>query len=388
MDNFETESVSGILDRTPRNEPFYSEVRGAIEHIKAGDASESPLFSIIHGHIGALSRAGRLSQTWKNFPTSGGTVVAHEDFLNIQNEFPKLEMNQGDAINWNAESSVDALGNYLGRMKQYRQRHTNLYRNSLQYLTPSQAEKVSIVANNHTDLMSDDNDLVFVAAPSHLDNPKLWEEFNLRGKLLDHIPPWVKINSRGVILGSRNFRDDKPKGHDYFSYAARAVRLGEAKSMEDKLLLTAQHEGSHGLADAVLIDLLRLGADNPICEGLAGALGEDGREKRPSPSFAELMTNPHSEDMTARRDTAYYSGTKFWEALRRRVSKQGMDKMSAWSRVFGVSMAVATDLSNQPEFMNRNSAERISRFLTEVPMKLDIKVDDLEKEYNFVADSK
>lgn len=217
MDHFENTSVSGILERTPHQEPFYSEVRGAIDNIRAGDISNLPLFSIIHGHVGALLNAGTLSRDWSISPTQGGAVVAHKDFLDIQDEFSVLERGKENTIRWNAELSLDALRNGLNRMRQFRSRHTAFFRDGLKYLNPGQLKIVNDLTRNHTDLLDDNSNLLVVAMPSHVDNAQLWETFNLQGNILDRIPPWVKICSRGVVLASRgNNRGDDYQGRDFF----------------------------------------------------------------------------------------------------------------------------------------------------------------------------
>lgn len=72
MDSFEAESISGILDRTPKREPFYGEVGSSLNKLRQGDASHNPLYGIIHGHVGALLEAGKLSPDWAPHRVLGG----------------------------------------------------------------------------------------------------------------------------------------------------------------------------------------------------------------------------------------------------------------------------------------------------------------------------
>lgn len=385
LDSLEQQKLSSILDRTPKFEPYYSEVKVALRDLHHGDASDNPLFSVIHGHIGALFRAGKLRGTeWQPQTVSGGVFVPHKDFLRMQDEFATLE-GVDNGITWNADTCLAAMDKYIGRMQAYRRKHNSYFRDAKKYLSETQAKIVGDVVQRHSDLINENDGFLVVALPSHFDSPKVWEDFNFIGALLDRIPAWAKINERGVILGSRLHRHDKPRGHDYFSYAARAVRAGETQSMTDKLLLNAQHEGSHGITDTTLIELLKLGSDNPIYEGIAGALGEDGRQLRKSPSFRDLLDNPLPYDVATHRDTTYYSGARYWDALRRRLSNVGDD---AWPKIMGISLATAADLSGQSDFMTMNSNTRVSTFLKLVPARLDIQIDDLEKEYELIASGK
>lgn len=380
MDSFEAESISGILDRTPKREPFYGEVGSSLNKLRQGDASHNPLYGIIHGHVGALLEAGKLSPDWAPHRVLGGVVVPHRDFLNIQDEFASIEGSGGDTSKWNAEMSIDSLGKYIGTMRSYRNRHSTFFRAALLQLPPAQEEIIQPFVDKHKNLLADPNDFVMVAIPSHFDNPKLWEQFGLHGKLLDRIGMWSKINEQGVILASRLHRNDDPRGHDYFSYAARAVRNGETKTMTDKLLLTAQHEGSHGIADALLMDILKLDAYNPIYEGLVGALGEDERYSRSKTPFNQFLETPYPVDTNTRMDRAYYDGTRFWEATRRILQKRGIEKV--WPTIISTSLSTALDMNRDEALMNGDTNSRISSFLKKIPGKLGISMRDLEAQYD------
>ena len=246
INNFEAESVSGILDRTPKREPFYSEVGNSLNRLRQGDVSHNPLYGIIHGHIGALFEAGKLNHDWISQRVPGGAIIPHRDFLSIQDDFTSIEGENENSSKWNAEMSIESLGKYIGTMRNYRNRHNVFFSEALQQLPTPRLQVVQPLIDKHRNLLTDPDNFVMVAIPSHFDNPKLWEQFGLRGKLLDRIGRWSKINEQGVILASRLHRNDDPRGHDYFAYAAKSVKNGETKTMTDKLLLTAQHEGSHG----------------------------------------------------------------------------------------------------------------------------------------------
>lgn len=382
MDSFEAESISGILDRTPKREPFYGEVRSSLNKLRQGDPSHNPLYGIIHGHVGALLEAGKLSTDWAPHRVLGGVVVPHRDFLNIQDDFASIEGSGEDTSMWNAEMSIDSLGKYIGTMRNYRNRHSAFFREALLQLPSAQEQIIQPLVEKRKNLLADPNDFVMVAIPSHFDNPKLWEQFGLRGKLLDRIGLWSKINEQGVILASRLHRNDDPRGHDYFSYAARAVRNSETKTMTDKLLLTAQHEGSHGITDALLMDILKLDAYNPIYEGLVGALGEDERYSRSKTPFSQFVETPYPADTNTRMDHAYYDGTKFWEAMRRILQKRGIKKV--WPTIISTSLDSALDISRNQTLVDGDINTRISLFLKRVPEGLGIDLRDLETEYDSV----
>lgn len=379
MDSFEAESISGILDRTPKREPFYSEVGSSLNKLRQGDPSHNPLYGIIHGHIGALLEAGKLGPDWVPRTVLGGVVVPHRDFLNIQDDFASIEGGDEEKARWNAEMSIDSLGKYIGTMRSFRNRHSAFFKEALLQLPPGQEQIIQPLVEKHKNLLADPNDFIMVAIPSHFDNPKLWEQFGLSGKLLDRIGTWSKINEQGVILASRIHRNDDPRGHDYFSYAARAVKNGETKTMTEKLLLTAQHEGSHGITDALLMDILKLDAYNPIYEGLVGALGEDGRYSRSKTPFSQFLENPYPADTNTRMDSAYYDGAKFWEATRRILQKQGIGKV--WPTIISSSLSTALDVKVDQSLMHGNTNTRIAVFLKRMLERLGISMRDLESEY-------
>lgn len=384
LDNIEAESVSGILDRTPHVDPFYTEVRSAIHKLHNGDKSSNPLAEIIHGHIGALERKQLLGSDWLRIPVSGGLIVPHVDFLAIQDEFPSLENGKGEEIPWNAQMSLDAMGKAITAGKKYRTRHNQFFNTALTLLPPAKSSRLSDLIEHHKHMLHD-GDEVLVALPSHLDSPKLWESFNLKGQILDRIPAWAKVYEHGLILASRLHRDDNPRGHDYFSYVARAMRLGEVPDMFSKPVQTWQHERSHGISDALLIDLLKLDTQNPIYEGLPGALGEDGREKKLSPAFKDLLTTPYPTDIALRRDTAYYAGARYWEALRRLVNKKV--QKDPWPHILSGSLETALDMSTNSEIISSDPNTKISTFLNQLPIRLDVSLRDMENEYNAIGEN-
>lgn len=374
-----------ILKKTPQKEPFYTEVKSALLNLDQGDSSDNPLFQVIHGYIGAMFEAGKLDDNWNAIHVNGGTLVLHKDFLKIQDNFSSLEDTVTRRIKWSAEKSVDALAKYISRMQGYRKKQISYFNSAIKLIPQVYLDKLQPLITNNQNLLKNEGNYLMVGIPSHFDNPELWESFNLKGQILDRIPTWAKVNERGVILASEIHRLDEPRGHDYFSYAARAVRDNEIENMSQKLLLTAQHEGSHGITDTIIINLLNLGSDNPIYEGIVGALGEDKRERKPSPSFEELIGNPCPKDVKIRQETTYYSGARYWESVRQIVSKRFENNSQVWPEIFKSVLCLGVDLSCDKVFMDLNENERVSIFLKKLPQKLNIEVLELENTYKSIA---
>lgn len=277
--------------------------------------------------------------------------------------------------------SLNALGNYIGTMRRYRNRHSDLFRAALTQIPNPQLQVIQQRLDKHKDLLTDPNNFVMVAIPSHLDNPKLWETFGLKGKLLDRIGPWSKINEQGVILASRKYRDDNPRGHDFFAYAAKEEREGRGTSMSDVLAnRTGKHEGSHGITDALFMDLLNIDAYNPIYEGFVGALGEDDREKRQSVSFGQLLRDPYPTDTKQRMDNAYYAGAKYWTALKQILQKKG--NPNPWQTLISQGLSLATNINGNQELMTEPPAVRITKYLNDLPNKMNFDLKDVETQYD------
>lgn len=378
-DMSETLTTSGLLERTPQIEPFYGEVKSAIHQLHNGDVSSGPVWKIVHGLVGANEKKGILGSEWHRYPVTGGVIIPHRDFLSIQDEFSVLERDKDYNIPWNAKQSIEAMGAYIRAGKQYRARHVNFFQQSLNFLNSHQRSKVQKFLHSHDNLTDAAEDITLVALPSHLDNPHLWESLNLNGELLKRIPLWAKISEHGVILASRLHRNDNPRGHDLFSHNAKAVRTGEEHDMLAVMTHKAQHEYSHGPSDAILIDLLNLNTQTPVYEGLAGALGEDGREKKPSPSFSDLLTTPYPRDVEIRKNTAYYAGTKYWEALRRLLLSKG--NANPWPALIGAALSSASDINDNQEIIVGDENARMSHFLRDVPRRLGIDMTEVERAF-------
>lgn len=377
-------SIAGTLEKTPAIAPFYDEVKRSLQHIKEGDISDNPLFEIIHGNISAQAKADKLTDGWKVIPVSGGLIVAHRDFLDIQNQFFELEKSNDNNPLWNESLCLAAFEKYIGAVVNFRQRHIGYFNQALATLDKNKRKKVSDITQNKFPHMLQiaTDDMVIVAIPSQFDNPQLWSNFGFTNGLLGRIPSWAKIHESGVILGSRLHRDDKPRGHDYFSYAARSVRTGETPQMDEKLVLTGQHEGSHSITDALLIHLLKIASDNPIYEGIPGALGKDEREtKYTKVPYRKLLDDPCPET-TERSETVYVAGAKYWASLVKIMQSRRFSEEESWAKIIGNSLAIAVDLSEDPGINDLSQSGRVSNFLKQLPATLNIELSEMETVYN------
>lgn len=379
----ELQTITGILERTPQVQPFYSEVRDAIMHLNDGDGSDFPVFELLHGHISALASAGKLSGDWEIIQVNGGRVIAHRDFLKIQDEFIDLEKGEASKLRWDSAQCKDAFRVYIEKMKEYRQRHISLFQQCLNQLDEETRSAVLSIANDRfTQLASVPEDISIVALPSWLDNPKLWTSMGITSSLTDRIPPWAKIHGLGVVFASRKHRDDKPYGYDYFSYAARCVVNGEVDKIGKKLSLTAQHEGSHGIVDAILIYLLGIDAYNPIGEGIPGSLGDDGRGlKHTDITFKQLLENPCPEDNRSRSESAYIAGPKFWDSVVLLLQNRGLTKDQAWVEIFSSSLKSAIEMTAEKNFKSQNKGKKVARLIEKIIGKLEITFEELESVY-------
>lgn len=376
-------TITGVLERTPQIQPFYNEVKNAIAHLQDGDGSDYPIFELVHGHISALAKTGKLSDDWVIRQVNGGHVIAHKDFLEIQNEFSSLESGAASKLRWDSTQCMDTFQNYIETKKKYRQHHISLFQQSLEKLDEGTRETVlSVARERFPQLMTASEEMSIVATPSWLDSREPWSSMGITDSLTDRIPAWVKIYEIGVILASRNHRNDQPQGHDYFSYAARSVVNGEVKEIGQKLSLTAQHEGSHGVVDATLIYVLGVDAYNPIGEGIPGSLGDDGRgAKRTDVTIKQLLENPCPEDSKTRNETAYVAGSKFWDSVVLLLENKGLSKDQAWIEIFSSSLKSATEISAEKHFKSQSKGQRVTRIINEILRKLDITIEQLEPVY-------
>lgn len=383
------ENLSGVLatlNSTPMVEPYYSEVGRAINHLEHGDLTDNPLYEIIHGHLSARAMRGDLpTQDWIVTTLPGGRIVAHRQFLEIQNRFSELEMGQAKEIKWNADETMESFKDYIGILKKYRGRHSLLFDKVTSMFDVNERETILKIASQVFPHMisSMPSEIVLIAIPSHLDNPELWSGLGISTPILDRIPTYVKINEAGVILASANYRDDKlhGRGHDYFSYAARSVVDRQVKTMTQRLSLTAQHEGSHWISDALLSHLLAIGAQNPIYEGLPGALGEDGREFMHTNITLNQLLENGVEDING-HDSCYIAGPKIFKSIHKIISERySTDANDSWSRIISESLRVGLQIKTELQSQQLTEAEKVSTFFRGLIRNLKIPAEEVEKVY-------
>lgn len=216
-------TITGVLERTPQIQPYYNEVKNAVTHLQDGDGSDYPIFELVHGYISALASANQLPiQDWEVRQVKGGRVIAHKDFVNIQNEFSNLEKDGASKLPWDSAKCMEAFQNYIETKTRYRQRHISFFQQSLEKLDEKTRETVlSVSRERFPQLMSASEGMTIIALPSWLDNRELWISMGITSNLTTRIPAWVKIYEIGVVLASREHRNDRPQGHDYFSYCGK-----------------------------------------------------------------------------------------------------------------------------------------------------------------------
>lgn len=377
-------TITGILERTPQIQPYYNEVKSAVAHLQDGDGSDYPIFELVHGHVSAIASAGNLPvHDWEIKQVNGGRIVAHRDFLNIQNEFSSLELPETAKLAWDSDRCMDAFQDYIEKKTEFRRRHISLFQQGLKNLDEKSRQIVLLTAQERfPQLMTASDDMSIVAMPSWLDNHELWAGMGITTELTSRIPSWVKIYEIGVVLASRDYRDDKPKGHDYFSYAARAAVKGEVHEVSQKLSLTAQHEGSHGIVDATLIYLLGVDAYNPVGEGIPGSLGDDGRGlKHTNITLQQLLDNPCPEGSNLKNETAYVAGSKLWDSVIAILQQRGLLKDDAWAEVFRASLESAVKLSSDDKFKSQEKKIKVASLIQATIKSMNITIEQIEPIY-------
>lgn len=378
-----------FLTILPKSSTQYEDLNKLALVLKSNELTGStPMFQVVHNLIEGLEEQGLLSDDWIVNRYEQGKVIIHKDFLAIQDEFAQLEGATANNMVWNAELATQSFRAYLETETVFQERHNRVYAKGLDRLNAE--TRTGIETPRETG--KDTNQIrVLVAIPSPFDNPNLWQQtLGLPQNYQDKLNPWSKIHECGVILASRLYRDDNPRGHDYFSYAARIVNRGEAPSIADKFIITAKHEGSHGKIDRTVLSLLSISNSNPIDEGFVNAFSGEADPQTPTPiTIEELIENPKpaSQDMEPdrlaeyKREANYNAGAKFFysifEIIKTRENKPEED---TWATITAGMIESAFKLGQISLEETENT--KISMFMKRLLTQLDISVDEVKAVYN------
>lgn len=374
-----------ILFRTPKIEPYYSEVNMAITHLRNGDQTSNPIWKILHGFISARYFEGSLSKDiWVTKKVGGGAIIAHKQFLQIQDDFQELE-GTDSVIEWNASASLQSLEKYIEITNRYQLRHRRIYNLALELLSEADQKYLVDIATNDFHFSDEEHsERVIIAIPSHLDDTNLWLSCFGNDFYSSRIPDYAKIHECGVVLASAEHRNDEPKGYDYFSYAARSVKSGQTSNLSEKLWLTAQHEGSHGIIDLLLVTLLRVSDRNPVQEGIIGALGNDGRDQVVTSLTINQLLGVEGVSFDDKRNMewSYIAGPKFFRALYKIIAVNDQDEEAVWSKIVAAELSVALEMSKDSVMFTHEETEKVAIFLQKVINKLEITSEEIHSVYN------
>lgn len=316
------------------------------------------------------------NRDWKIHNTEGGMFIAHKDFLNIQNELDQLDQKH---TGWSEIECTAAVSKYLSAYICYRKRHNTILKAALSRCTPHEQNILNAwfhSLDRKITLSSDNNMLIGI--PWYSDNIKLWKDYlRITENEIATFASWSKINEVGLLFASRIHRHDNPEGHDYFSYASR-----NRQDPRKKFLLTAQHEGSHGLLDALATELLGLPACNPISEGIAGYLGNDGREK--DKTQLDLISFLHFawlDNRALEKEGTYIASSKFFKALE---CIKTLESTQSEANVIIFYAVLQTLIYLPKDITNFESNRKYNLFYTELLSRLHLAQDDLLPVFNHV----
>ncbi len=380
-----------FLTKIPPTCPFYQEVKQAVNVLQSEVSGSTPIFQIVHGLVGGLEENGMLSPNeWVVRPLNSGKIIVHNDFLETQNLFSELETGEAHNLTWNADLTLQTFQDFMSITLDYRKRHKAIYDEALGLMSTQDRVTVRLfyqgnLANSH------DEGLLLVAVPSPFDNPILWKNvFGFSEQQIEKLNTYSKIHECGVILSSKKYRDDKPRGHDYFSYAARAVIKHEVATIQDKFLLTAKHEGSHGIIDETVLSLISVSNSNPIDEGFVNAIsGEVKADAYTYLSLQNLLENPKPSltemepDKLAdyKREANYIAGTKFFHSLFQLVkTKEGGADETIWSKITAKMFKLALQLKK--DNLTGTENQKISIFMKRLIEELGIPFQELQSIYD------
>lgn len=349
------------------------------------------IFRWINLLVERAARMGKLPETdWQVFDSPGARVIAHRGFLETQNEFAELVAGIPElaGVEWNEGKCVWALQQYLSKLSGNRQRHLGIYERCLSLLDEKTRGGIQSIAKDFPYLLSVPDHFTLVAIPSWFDDFHLWLEFGVTPYLLQKIPYFLKIDEAGVVLGSKKCRGVRSgeRSHDFCLYCAiRSVNLGW--SIEEVIIDKGKHEGSHGILDSIIVKMfgdITLLSDvyNIFGEGIPGAIGGDGRDRRQTQvTVSELLENPFGENGV---EKAYYAGPKFWESVVQILYKrESVEAEESWAVVMSVLLNVLYKMTNQEIVLENRDINDVAVKLLDMSLaRLQITREEVEVVYN------
>lgn len=147
----EKQSKSIINVIPERHKTFKNEVHWGFKELVRFRRGEKvigadSIYSIVHGQIAskaklAIEKGEKRFGDFQIFKLDCGTLVAHKDFLAIQNEFGELEAQLAEGkpnIPWDDRSSVHAMELFFKTYQSSRERHEKIFERSLGQLSKNE----------------------------------------------------------------------------------------------------------------------------------------------------------------------------------------------------------------------------------------------------------
>lgn len=356
--------------------------------------------SIASKSLPELKKAG-----FQLIDSEGGLIIIHSDFLAIQNEWANIETDEKiRAIPWSSQHALKALKRQLILKKQQRRRHNDILNAALNLLNQEKRKEVQKTMKNLPARFSPKaiENLVLVALPSIYDNPELYRMiynnnalFEIMVKLFNKTP-WFKVDESGIILASKQYRDDdldidedgSPHGHDFFSWVADKTQgdVAEMISFSDE---TGNHEGDHWIIDVWLNMVMDAGETcNWISEGLVNALTEREQPSIIEPDcffdlntyFNKFSSLGQQKLIHFKHELIYNAGALCWESIRKLVEeKMHIEKKEAWSYIFKAFLEAGLKIKNATQFHNQHDVEHFV-FISVLNL-LEIQTDEFKQKY-------
>lgn len=369
--------------------PYYSRIQEGLERkwpdrvlhdlpLAYLEAGELPNVKVVDSTKSLLSNQENSTAEWFVIHTSLAKILVHRDFLEIQDQFNQLNPADKNAV-WNAELALEAFKNYFSVMEEYREHRNDIFQRALELL-PFDEIKTGI-KNKWTEIQQN-KDVIpdLVAIPFYEDNPNLWNNFyKLTQDLRSGIVYYQKMTSNNLMFASIKDRFN----HDYFNFAEGMAAKGNTKSIEDTLMRTARHEGTHWGTDSLLEDeFLQLdpSEDSPLAEGLTFAISHDARIETTSAStLDEFLLHPLSPQM------AYNASPKFFKALSTVLSKQqeiSYSEIELWARIESIMLRIGYQIYADEEKQKMSSEKKIQILLASLMRELRVTKEQLTLEYD------